>query len=26
VTVTITEKPFYVPWPLIEYELTRLLV
>ena len=26
VTVTITEKPFYVPWPLIESELTRLLV
>lgn len=26
VTVTITEKPFYVPWPMIESELKRLLV
>ena len=25
VTVAITEKPFYVPWALVEYELKRLL-
>ena len=25
VTVTVTEKPFYVPWPLVESELKRLL-
>lgn len=25
VTVTITEKPFYVPWPLVESELKRLV-
>jgi hypothetical protein len=25
VSVTITEKPFYVPWPLVESELNRLV-
>jgi hypothetical protein len=26
VTVTITQKPFYAPWPLVESELEKLLV
>lgn len=25
VSITITEKPFYVPWPLVESELNRLV-
>jgi hypothetical protein len=26
VTVTIIQKPFYAPWPMVESELERLLV